>query len=125
MIPQSGFPLAESSLPLEGLRGRDAGYLAPPAQTPVCSFSATFVPQLYSPPRCKAKALGKHPPLPDIREAGHAMRLSTFALLAIPREARLACVDPTVSGTSFLCELPTSVKAFPVYVAFPRAEYSA
>jgi hypothetical protein len=67
------------------LRGRDAGYPAPPAQTPACSFSATFVPQLYSPPRCKAKALGKHPPLPDIREAGHAMRLSTFALLAIPR----------------------------------------
>jgi hypothetical protein len=54
------------------------------------------VPQLYSPPRCKAKALGKHPPLPDIRETGHAMRLSTFALLAIPRrEVGLCLSDPT------------------------------
>jgi len=74
----------------------------------------------------QGKALGKHPPLPDIREAGHAMRLSTFALLAIPRrEVGLCLSDPTVSGTSFLCGLHTSVKSFPLYVAFPRSEYYA
>jgi hypothetical protein len=30
--------------------------------------------------------------------------------------------DPTMSGTSFLCKLRTSVKSFPLYVAFPRSE---
>jgi hypothetical protein len=32
----------------------------------------------------------------------------------------LTCVDPTLSGTSCLCGLPTSVKSFPLSVAFPR-----
>jgi hypothetical protein len=57
---------------------------------------------------------------------GTAMRLSAFALLAIPRrEVGLCLSDPRVAGTSFLGGLRISVKSFPLYVAFPRSEYYA
>ena len=34
-------------------------------------------------------------------------------------------IQPDMSGMSFLCGLRTSVKSFPMYVAFPRSEYYA
>jgi len=99
------------------LRGRDAGYPAPPAQTPACSFPA---------PGSSVVLTSVMQGMAVQQTPVERYRLSAFALLAIARsEVGSWCSDPTVSGMSFLCALRTSVKSFPMYVAFPRSEYYA
>ena len=42
-----------------------------------------------------------------------------------PQGGWLVLIQPTMSGTSFLCRLRTSVRSFPMWRAFPTSEYYA